>query len=70
MIRIRDNLGVLIPFPNNAAIVELCSSDGKLARLILCSSDRVTILDAKDKDFRSYCQTMKLEPAEIINLHD
>jgi hypothetical protein len=70
MIRIRDNLGVVLPLPSSAAIVELCSSDGKLARLILCGPARVTILDAKDPDFRSYCQTMKLEPAEIINLHE
>ena len=70
MIRIRDSRGRLLPLDKNATIVELCSSDGKLARLILCGGEKVTILDAGDADFKSYCRTTKIEPAEVIKLTD
>lgn len=69
-IRIRDTRGQILPLPPEAAIVELCSLDGKLARVILCGEDKVTILDPGDPEFRTYCKSLKLEMAEVIQLVD
>jgi len=67
-IRIRDVKGQLLPLPASAAIVEICSSDGKIAGLILGGGDRMTILGPPDPEFRSYCKSLKLEMAEVISL--
>lgn len=69
-IRIRDTRGKILPLPPEAAIVELCSLDGKLARLILCGDDKVTILDPTDPEFRNYCKSLNLDTAEVIRLVD
>jgi hypothetical protein len=69
-IRIRDAKGRILPLPAEAAVVELCSSDGKVARLLFGGGNRVTILDPSDPEFRSYCKSLKLEMAEVIRLVD
>jgi hypothetical protein len=70
MIRIRNTKGEAIQLPPDAVAVELCSTDGKVARLILCGGDRVEMLDTQDSDLRKYCKSLGLEVAEVINLID
>ena len=69
-IRVRDARGREIPLPSAAAVVEICSSDGKVGRLILGGGSQVTILDPSDQEFRNYCKSLKLEMAETIRLVD
>ncbi len=70
MIRIRNIKGEAITLPPDAMAVELCSQDGKVARLILCGGDRVEMLDTQDPDLRKYCKSLRLEVAEVINITD
>ena len=67
MIRLRSDKGVLVPIPAETAVVEICSSDGKVGRVIIPDRDgRITVLGPEDDGFSAYLRAVKAEPADII----
>lgn len=67
MIRLRKADGTLLPVPPSVAAIEVCSTDGKLARIFLLGKDRVTVLDPTDEEFKVYAKAMREEIAELIS---
>ncbi len=51
-----------------AAFVEICSSDGKVARVVMSDGDVVKYLVPGDKAFEDYIEVMGLERAAVMRL--
>lgn len=68
MLRCRDIRGREVPLPAAVTSIEICSTDGKVGKLMLLARDSVVILDADDKEFHDYCRIMKVEKAELVEL--
>lgn len=70
MIRLRTDKGQLFPLPPSVAAVELCSTDGKIARVLLTNQEgKIILLGPGDKDFTAYVRAVKADVAEIININ-
>ena len=70
MIRIKDGRGRDVT-PPAARFVEVCSADGKLARVLFADAAGVVkILAPADKEFKDYCRVMNVAPAEIIKIEE
>jgi hypothetical protein len=68
MIRVRNSRGQEIVTVEPIATVEICSTDGKVARLILVAGPRILILTPQDPELRNYCRLAGLEVAEEIHV--
>lgn len=70
MIRIRTAEGEIIPLPSNAAVVEICSTDGRIGRIVIPGKDgRITLFEPDDEEFQAYIRAVKAEPATIIPIY-
>ena len=67
MIRLRKRDGTLIDTAEVAAI-EICSTDGKIAQLIVQSGERILKFGPKDKELQDWCKTVGSEVAEEIRI--
>lgn len=67
MIRLRKANGEAQLLPPDVAAVEICSIDGKLARVIIPSHDgKVSSFGPDDEEFRAYARAVNAEIADII----
>ena len=68
MIRIRDMNGKILPLPPGAVSIELCSTDGKVGKLLVLGTNSVTLLDADDEMFHRFCRMVGVDSADLIEL--
>lgn len=67
-IRLRDANGIILPLPDAAVTVEICSSDGKIARLILPTETRIHYLTPEDPRLHKFCAAVGATPADVIGI--
>lgn len=68
MIRLRGVDGKVIEVPVQIAAIELCSTDGLVAQVIVESGPRIMRYTTKDKELIGYCKAIGVEPAKEIHI--
>lgn len=69
MIRTRSADGTVQEIPKGVA-VEVCSVDGKIARVIMWAGRQVLSLGPGDRGFDDYCRAMRTPSAEVVELRE
>lgn len=71
MMRLRSADGRELQTEESVAAVEICSSDGKLCRVLIPNRDgSVVTLDPDDEDFQAYAKMLGLKQAQLFQIQE
>ena len=67
-VRIRKANGELLRLPEGDAAVEVCSTDDKLARVLILGEDSYRWYGPEDREFQLYAAATRSSVADLIQI--